>query len=624
MIDRSEKHLLAPGALGAVVGTLYVLTAARTVVFIDSGELATVAWTLGIAHPTGYPLYTLVGWLAAHFPVPGEPVFRLNLLSSLLSLSAVLIFYSFLRRLGETRLAGTGKGASRGEGAGLGTSVAAALFGAGTLAFSETFWSGSTSVEVYPLHALFLVLLLGTFLDAFVPPGKERGEVTGGMRRRALLFAFLLGLSFSNHLSTVYLAPAFLFTYFRIRRVSAESLRALIRLAPAFLLGLTPYLYLPIRASAGPLMDWGNPTGWEAIFRHLSGRQYSVWIFSSPETAARQLRYFFSGLGGEFAWLPLISALLGLRFLFSRQRTLFYFFLLLFAGCLFFAVNYDIHDINSYFLLAYVAVAALAGIGVHAIGSGLRGAARTAGLAAGAAFLIVQAFLGYPRVDQSDLRVVTQYATSILGSVEEGALVMSYQWDYFVSASYYLQVVDRYRPDVIVVDKELLRRSWYIDVLRRRYPRLMERAEPATRAYLAELFKFEHSLPYDPRIIEARYGGFISALLAAQEGPLYVLPEIEEQYTAGYSRVPHGLAFRLVKPGEDAGWRDVPVVIDSPPPRNTYVDQITMFAAQGELNNALYLERVGRLGDAAKAADRAVAIRPDFQTARSIRQRLSR
>jgi len=53
---------------GLVVFIVYVTTLAPSVVEIDSGELATVQVLLGIAHPTGYPLFTLLGHLFSLLP----------------------------------------------------------------------------------------------------------------------------------------------------------------------------------------------------------------------------------------------------------------------------------------------------------------------------------------------------------------------------------------------------------------------------------------------------------------------------------------------------------------------------------------------------------------------------
>ena len=73
---------LAAFAVAVVAFVFYVLTLAPSVVFIDSGELATGAATLGIAHPTGYPLFSLVGYLFTHLPIGGSMVYKANLMAA--------------------------------------------------------------------------------------------------------------------------------------------------------------------------------------------------------------------------------------------------------------------------------------------------------------------------------------------------------------------------------------------------------------------------------------------------------------------------------------------------------------------------------------------------------------
>src|SRR5215218_730256 len=71
---------------------LYLVTCSPTINFGDSGELTTVAWTLGIAYPPGYPLYTLLSSAFIHMPI-GAPAWRLNLLSALFAALAIGLFY---------------------------------------------------------------------------------------------------------------------------------------------------------------------------------------------------------------------------------------------------------------------------------------------------------------------------------------------------------------------------------------------------------------------------------------------------------------------------------------------------------------------------------------------------
>ena len=71
---------------------VYLTTLAPSVVNIDSGELATVQITLGIAHPTGYPLFTMLGYLWQIIPLPFTAIFKANLLAAVFTSLAIWIF----------------------------------------------------------------------------------------------------------------------------------------------------------------------------------------------------------------------------------------------------------------------------------------------------------------------------------------------------------------------------------------------------------------------------------------------------------------------------------------------------------------------------------------------------
>ncbi len=81
-----QRLISRPVYLAAIVAVaafvVYMQTLAPSADFIDAGELATVCATLGIAHPTGYPLFALVGWVFAHLPIPGSIIFRLNIMAA--------------------------------------------------------------------------------------------------------------------------------------------------------------------------------------------------------------------------------------------------------------------------------------------------------------------------------------------------------------------------------------------------------------------------------------------------------------------------------------------------------------------------------------------------------------
>ena len=133
--------------IAAMTFVVYLRTLTPGVGFIDSGELAAVACTLGIAHPTGYPLFTLLGWIFSHLPIPGEEIYRLNVMAALFSAAGIFVFFQLmvflLRRFGP---------AQRGPAGVLIPAACSALL----LGFSETYWAQATAVEVYSLHLLFV------------------------------------------------------------------------------------------------------------------------------------------------------------------------------------------------------------------------------------------------------------------------------------------------------------------------------------------------------------------------------------------------------------------------------------------------------------------------------------
>ncbi len=484
---------------------VYVATLCPTVDFIDAGELATVVTTLGIAHPTGYPLFTLIGWIFAHLPLGYRVIYNLNLMAAVECSAALFFFFRFLVFfVGEFTLR-RGAGSS-----GMAVNekvteknfvhvIVPALCGTLALAFSAVFWSQSNSIEVYPLHTLFLsvVLLLFTKAVVYENAGGREGETADARLRRSLWlgFAYVLGLAFTNHMTTVLLAPAFMYFYFSMCGFGPGAWRRILTLAVPFVAGLSVYVYFVIRSSGHPLLNWGNPQSFERLMWHMGGKQYRVWMFSSFESASKQLNYFWTTLPSNYAYIPLVLALAGVWSFLARgvkvfttviafnvavglisyvvaqmteftpevfwtayyicfcvfwiilalkeKLNPFIFTLLLFESCVLYAINYDIHDIDSYFLLAYYAVAIWIAVGA---GSALRLIAGKVAMRALAAVLVAGAlvplFINYEKVDGSKNFMVEDYTKNMFASFEPNAIVVSYQWDYFVSSAYYFQLVE--------------------------------------------------------------------------------------------------------------------------------------------------------------------------------------
>ncbi len=587
-----------PASWGVLVAlavlAVYAATMSPTVGFIDSGELVAVAATLGIAHPTGYPLFSLLGAIAARMPIGSEEVVRLNAMAAVFTAAAVFVFFLVAFRL-VSLVAGRGRKADDL------LLLSACAGGTGMLAFSETFWKQAVAVEVYSLH----LLLAGAALLAFL---RAREERTRGSWYAA---AYLLGLSFANHMTTIMLLPGALFLYFTGGPAGDWKWRTLLRSTGFFLLGLTPYLYLPFRAMASPVMNWGNPVTFERFFWHIRGKQFSVWIFSSAEAAGRQFSYFASSLPGEFAVVGLALGVVGLVALWRAHRRSAIATVLLFLTCVAYAINYDIHDIDSYFLLAYVCVGVWSVCGLYAIAfrvAGGKPALRSWVAAAVVACAMIPAVAHYREVDESENYLVEDYTRNMFASLRPGAVVFSFQWDYWVSASHYYQLVRGERTDIAVIDKELLRRSWYFHVLEQRYPWLIEDSRREVEAFLKELYKFEHDLPYAYEVIEGRYAAMIRSFIERSmvSRPVYVTAEMEPQYTAGFRRVTEGLAFRLVRADSQEVGPSMPEFRIRPFARKGRLeDMFWVFYARAWYSAGEQYRQLGRMEEAREAYAKA-------------------
>lgn len=590
-------------AVAAIAFVIYLQTLAPSVDFIDAGELATVCTTLGIAHPTGYPLFTLVGWVFAHLPIGSTVIYRLNIMAAFFTaLGAgvvVLLAYelfSFWVPERQKRPAGQkNKGKTKSskekrsvvarsprpikevpaqvteEGlANRPLQLAAAAATGLAMAFSATWWAQSCSIEVYPLHLFLLPLVLVFFLRML---RREEVDKVGGDGR---LFALILGLSFTNHMTTILLAPACLYMFFARYRFSKLSWRRILRLAPFFILGLLIYLYLPIRSAMYPLMDWGHPTTIGAFLRHVSAKQFQIWMYTGTGAAGKQWTYFWSRIPKEFTIVGLVFALLGIWKMYMsagvRRTHILIFTLLLFFGCLLYSINYDIHDIDSYFLLAFLAMALWIGAGVEMVAKFISSSGKQAisvtpqELFTSSSFLkkesvilalalllgIIEIGANYSDNNESGNYMVEDYTKNVLENLPPNAIIFSTQWDFFVSGAFYYQLVERVRPDVLVIDKAMLRdRPWYYAELEKRAPGVFARVKPEEEAFLQYLNAFVEDKPFDQAAIAPAYQQFTSALVERNmDRPIFVTQEMVEQpdelFAPKMKPVPAGIAYRLV------------------------------------------------------------------------------
>lgn len=614
-----------------ITGCIYSRTLAPTVVEIDSGELATVQTVLGIAHPTGYPIFTLLGRMFLLFPLCQKPVAQLNWLALIWGLGAVVFFMhsmrwvlkNFRKSMDQKSLSENAKGKRKKEGKirekdsqtslyektdftdSMGIFVTV-VFASLAMAFSKTVWKQCTAIEV---HSLQLLVLTAIFYFLYKSNHSFRPN------RDWLLVMFFLAIGFANHMTTILIFPGVLLGYFKQYKWNRISIKRFVLLLCIMVFFITIfYLYLPIRASQNPLLNWGNPVTWENFIHHISGKQYRVWLFSSSESAFQNLKRFLLLLPHEFTWPVFIVGLMGLLSSIFNKHPLRIFFIFTFLVTVFYTIHYDIHDLDAYFLTAYVVFAYWTGLGAEYILRYVKKNRMRFIVVSFALFfsIVFEIKKNYSEVDRRNYHTFEDYTKAALESLPQNSLLLSYQWDYLISPAYYFQLVEDFRADVRIIDKELLRRSWYYHQLETCDSQMTTDIQNEVKDFLDTVAPFESGQKFNASLIESRYRILISRLIETHVGnrSVFIAPELVENeirkgqlyLPRGYRLVPDLFFFRVVSNDAYAA-TSLPLEAYSlsvrfPKNANHYTSMVRNFIAKMHLWRALYELEYGRLKNA--------------------------
>lgn len=514
-----ERQL--PLLMAVLAAAVYATTIAPTISHTDSGELTAVCYTFGVAHPTGYPLFTILGGLFSHIPL-GSPALMLNVLALLLTAGGV---YWWGRAL-DVFFAGMKVKVKDGDTATLRriqyARIGGIVVGSLLLAFNRTYWIQSASAEVYSLHCFLLGLNVFLLLRAWEQP-KEAGH------KAWLLFAGALALAFANHLTTVTLLPGIAWLYFRKNGLQAAAFKRLgLMLAVFFPLLIALYAYLPLAAAADPAYNWGNPAGPAEFWHHVSGRQFSVWMFQGSKQFNENLSAFFSKLPGEFAYLGLALVLPGLIYNFQTRRDTAIFFTLNFLSTIFWASNYTIKDPEPYFLLADISLAFWMACSLRWLwlrmpaGQSVRYA--LSGVAAAAVLITIP--LNHAHCNQRHNWQYEDYTRAVLNSLPPNTILISRAYDWLISPSYYLQAVEGLRPDIDVIDFAMLRdRHWYPAHLRHHMPDVTAALGPRLDEWEDAIQDFDLRGKIDGPRLTRGLAGIYQGILSAPR-PIYFSPDM--------------------------------------------------------------------------------------------------
>jgi len=399
--------------------------------------------------------------------------------------------------------------------------IACVVAGVGLLAVSKTFWSYSIVAEVFALNNLFTAIIIVLMLEWTKKPRKHWF---------LWISALVAGLGLTNQLTIALLAPGLFVLLIRgILRWRSEAkaqfpnrpsrsdsgdpgypVRELAISVLFFIIGLLPYVYLPIAASTNPPVNWGNPSSLNNFWHVVMRSDYGTFSFGSSlaaSTGAQQVSFFAHYFIDNFTWVGIILAAFGTLWFFQKRQIelLGLGLAFLIGGPIFmllanpplnppvfqgvFERFYIMPGIPFvFFVAAGVAwllelVKKLANKKINVL---LPGGLVTLCLIASILGPLGLAFNRLPALDLKGDTVAEDFGRDLLATLEPNAILIM-NGDEFGMGVRYQQTVLGFRKDVIALDFSLLATPWYVDQQHLLHPELTIPANMPELPFLAEL-----------------------------------------------------------------------------------------------------------------------------------------
>ena len=436
---------------------IYLRTLLPSIGFWDTAEAQTVPHTLSIFHPTGFPTYTMLGWLWSQIPI-GEVAYRMNLLSAVcLSLASGLVVLISAQLMDERHR--------------LLVAVSAGIAGL-AFAFADEPWQNAVRADVHALH----IFLAGLIIWLLLCWGAA--ERSGARRPGRWLAAAALtfGISMGNHPLTGLLALGIAPWLFIVDPGFWRRWKLILACAGLLALGLLTYLYIPIRALTPPEppLFYARPTTLERMKYLIFAEQFHGLFdnFQNPfDFLGLKWQKAEDVLASQFIGPGWLVVAMGAATLAVRRLGAFVLLGLIMAGDVFYALNFQDGDIDRYYMTSVLVACVLLGVAVAFLAStcaravaeatrrasgrvGRRRAAHIAGvLVVGLAAIFPATALvtGYDGHDLSHNRDADRWVQRVYDALPQNAVVISW-WSYSTPLWYH-RWIDGDRPDVKIIDE---------------------------------------------------------------------------------------------------------------------------------------------------------------------------
>ncbi|HTE44207.1 MAG TPA: DUF2723 domain-containing protein [Gemmatimonadaceae bacterium] len=495
---------------------LYLVTLAPSTAMWDTSEYIAAAYTLGLPHPPGNPLFVIVGRVFSILPIASTVAVRINILAAICSAVSAGMWFLTTERVLVSWFPNRWQRI-------LGGAVAALM---GATAF--TVWNQSVVNEkVYTVSLVGIAIISWLMIRWSDDPDGRRGD------RILVLVAYLLGLGYANHMAGMLAAPAVGLAVLIVRPRTIFRWKLLLACVGMLFFGLTPFATQPIRAAYFPAINEGEPTAcrtkleFSCTFSKGTADAFSYNFnrgqYGKPDLSDRQAspgeQLGMWWLYFKWQWArdahgdhPFVQALLAASFLvlgliggwvhYQRDRRSFWYF-----GSLMFTMTlvliyylnfklgasqdaasqapHEVRDRDYFFLWSFSAWGVWAALGLLFVWESVASMFGTESIKVGKQTVVlpkadgwklgspvlllavVPLFANWHWASRAGHRDTADFAADLLNSVEPyGVLVTVGDNDTF--PLWYAQAVEGIRQDVVIANTSLLNTDWYVRQIIRR------------------------------------------------------------------------------------------------------------------------------------------------------------
>lgn len=288
-----------------LVFAIYSIGVSPSVYGGDSGDIILAAWFGGVAHPPGYPLNTMLGWVFTHLPYSAAVAYKANLMAAFLHAAVISVFFLILQKVAMNTFA----------------SIVAVLI----LAFNPLFWLYGHILEVFQLN-LLLVSISVYFLILWRDTVLKKKEFAGYLY---ISIAFL-GLAVFHHHTSILLFPAF-FYLVRATKKKIFNLKNVFTIGLFFSIGFVPYIFIPLAAVRQTPINWDNPVNIQNFIRLITRADYGTFTAAGFIIGAGLKQQFVQIVNlllfikADFGIIGLITIVIGASHSFFKSRQIFWF-----------------------------------------------------------------------------------------------------------------------------------------------------------------------------------------------------------------------------------------------------------------------------------------------------------